>query len=76
MILILFAHKKCSFFHGSRYIMYGNSPEQLNSITTMNRKAFFWPLAAVLLTACEKGLDEDISGKKDANVILHFTQFG
>ena len=38
--------------------MYGNSPEQLNSITTMNRKALFWPLAAVLLTACEKGLDE------------------
>ena len=24
----------------------------------MNRKALFWPLAAVLLTACEKGLDE------------------
>jgi len=56
MILILFAHKKSSFFHGSRYIMYGNIPEQLNSITTMNRKALFWPLAAMLLTACEKGL--------------------
>ena len=51
-------HKNCSFCHGNRYIMYGNSPEQLNSITTMNRKALFWPLAAVLLTACEKGLDE------------------
>lgn len=24
----------------------------------MNRKALFWPLAAMLLTACEKGLDE------------------
>lgn len=24
----------------------------------MNKKVFFWPLAAVLLTACEKGLDE------------------
>ena len=60
-ILTLFAHKKCSFFHGSRYIMYGNSPEQLNSITTMNRKALFWPLAAMLLTACEKGLDEGIA---------------
>ena len=24
----------------------------------MNRKVLFWPLAAVLLTACEKGLDE------------------
>ena len=32
---------------------------------------------ALLMTACEKIiLDEDISGKKDANVILHFTQFG
>ena len=41
----------------------------------MNRKVLFWPLAAMLLTACEKGLDEDISGKKDANVILHFTQY-
>ena len=27
----------------------------------MNRKALFWPLAAVLLTACEKGLDEGIA---------------
>jgi hypothetical protein len=24
----------------------------------MNRKVLFWPLAAVLLTACEKGLDD------------------
>ena len=24
----------------------------------MNRKALFWPLAAVLLTACEKGLGD------------------
>ena len=23
----------------------------------MNRKFLFWPLAAMLLTACEKGLD-------------------
>ena len=60
-ILTLFAHKKCSFFHGSRYIMYGNIPEQLNSITTMNRKALFWPLAAVLLTACEKGLVDGVA---------------
>ena len=27
----------------------------------MNRKALFWPLAAVLLTACEKGLDEGVA---------------
>ena len=27
----------------------------------MNRKALFWPLAAMLLTACEKGLDEGIA---------------
>ena len=61
-ILTLFAHKKCSFFHGSRYIMYGNSPrKQLNSIKMMNRKVLFWPLAAMLLTACEKGLDEGVA---------------
>ena len=39
-ILTLFAHKSCSFFHGSRYIMYGNSPEQLNSITNDEQKSF------------------------------------
>ena len=50
--------------------MYGNIPEQFNSIKTMNRKVLFWPFlrsfgsktkverAAMLLTACEKGLDE------------------
>ena len=27
----------------------------------MNRKALFWPLAAVLLTACEKGLVDDVA---------------
>lgn len=27
----------------------------------MNRKVLFWPLAAMLLTACEKGLDEGIA---------------
>ena len=27
----------------------------------MNRKYLFWPLAAVLLTACEKGLVEDVA---------------
>ena len=40
------------------------------------KKILFFALA-LLMTACEKIiLDEDISGKKDANVILHFTQFG
>ena len=33
------AHK-LFFFHGSRYIMYGNSPEQLNSITNDEQKSF------------------------------------
>ena len=61
-ILTLFAHNNCSFFHGSRYIMYGNSPrKQLNSIKMMNRKVLFWPLAAVLLTACEKGLVDGVA---------------
>ena len=27
----------------------------------MNRKALFWPLAAVLLTACEKGLVDGVA---------------
>ena len=40
------------------------------------KKYLFFALA-LLMTGCEKIiLDEDISGKKDANVILHFTQFG
>lgn len=39
------------------------------------KKILFFALA-LLMTACEKPiLDEDISGKKDANVILHFTQY-
>ena len=39
------------------------------------KKILFFALA-LLMTACEKIiLDEDISGKKDANVILHFTQY-
>jgi len=29
---------------------------------TINRKILFWPLAAVLLTACEKGLDVGVDG--------------
>ena len=67
----LFAHKKCSFFHGSRYIMYGNSPEQLNSITTMNRKVLFWPLAAMLLTACEKGLVDGVADVAPAGQVMN-----
>ena len=27
-------------------------------ISIMNKKVLFWPLAAVLLTACERGLDD------------------
>ena len=39
------------------------------------KKILFFALA-LLMTACEKIiLDEDISGKKDANVILHFKQY-
>jgi hypothetical protein len=36
----------------------GIVPNNLIQLQTMNRKALFWPLAAMLLTACEKGLDE------------------
>jgi len=45
-----------------RYIGDGNSPrKQLNSIKMMNRKVLFWPLAAMLLTACEKGLVDGVA---------------
>ena len=36
----------------------GLVPNNLIQLQTMNRKALFWPLAAMLLTACEKGLVE------------------
>lgn len=37
----------------------------------MNRKALFWPLAAVLLTACEKGLVDDGSVGTDAGQVTN-----
>ena len=37
----------------------------------MNRKALFWPLAAVLLTACEKGLVDDGSVGADAGQVTN-----
>ena len=37
----------------------------------MNRKALFWPLAAVLLTACEKGLVDDGSVGADAGQVMN-----
>ena len=37
----------------------------------MNRKALFWPLAAVLLTACEKGLDEGIADVAPAGQVMN-----
>jgi hypothetical protein len=40
--------QKCSFFHGSRYIMYGNTPEQLNSITNDEQKSFVLAVLAFL----------------------------
>ena len=39
----------------------GIIPHNLNHLQTMNRKILFWPLAVVLLTACEKGLVEDVA---------------
>ena len=35
----------------------------------MNRKLLFWPLAAVLLETCEKGLEKDIADV--ANQVPH-----
>lgn len=47
---------------------------------TMNRKILFWPLAAVLLTACEKGLVDDIedvgSGQMANSVLQVRTRAG
>ncbi|MEE1162181.1 MAG: FimB/Mfa2 family fimbrial subunit [Lachnospiraceae bacterium] len=37
----------------------------------MNRKVLFWPLAAVLLTACEKGLDEGIADVAPAGQVTN-----
>ena len=34
----------------------------------MNRKVLFWPLAAVLLTACEKGL---VDGVADSEIYFN-----
>lgn len=46
----------------------------------MNRKILFWPLAAVLLTACEKGLVDDIedvgSGQMANSVLQVRTRAG
>ena len=37
----------------------------------MNRKILFWPLAAMLLTACEKGLDEGIADVAPAGQVTN-----
>ena len=37
----------------------------------MNRKVLFWPLAAMLLTACEKGLDEGIADVAPAGQVMN-----
>ena len=37
----------------------------------MNRKVLFWPLAAMLLTACEKGLDEGVADVAPAGQVTN-----
>ena len=49
----------------------GIVPNNLIQLQTMNRKALFWPLAAVLLTACEKGLDEGIADVAPAGQVMN-----
>ena len=49
----------------------GIVPNNLIQITTMNRKVLFWPLAAMLLTACEKGLDEGIADVAPAGQVTN-----
>ena len=39
----------------------GIVPNNLIQLQTMNRKVLFWPLAAMLLTACEKGLVDGVA---------------
>ena len=61
-ILTRFLCKILFNLYKKRYIVDGNSPKkQLNSIKMMNRKVLFWPLAAMLLTACEKGLVDGVA---------------
>ena len=49
----------------------GIVPNNLIQLQTMNRKALFWPLAAMLLTACEKGLDEGIADVAPAGQVMN-----
>ena len=71
-ILTRFLCKILFNLYRKRYIEDGNSPrKQLNSIKMMNRKVLFWPLAAMLLTACEKGLDEGIADVAPAGQVTN-----
>ncbi len=45
----------------------GIVPNNLIQLQTMNRKALFWPLAAMLLTACEKGLVDGVAAVAPTN---------
>ena len=51
----------CFLSKESVILRMGIVPNNLIQLQMMNRKVLFWPLAAVLLTACEKGLDEGIA---------------
>jgi len=60
-ILTLFAHKNVRFFTEAVILCMGIFPNNLIQLQTMNRKVLFWPLAAMLLTACEKGLVDGVA---------------
>ena len=49
------------FVKRSVILRMGIVPNNLIQLQTMNRKALFWPLAAMLLTACEKGLVDGVA---------------
>ena len=49
----------------------GIVPNNLIQLQTMNRKALFWPLAAVLLTACEKGLVDGVADVAPAGQVTN-----
>ena len=63
--------KNVPFFTEAVILCMGIVPNNLIQLQTMNRKALFWPLAAVLLTACEKGLDEGIADVAPAGQVTN-----
>ena len=56
--MLFWLNENVLFFTIAVILCMGIVPNNLIQLQTMNKKVLFWPLAAMLLTACEKGLDE------------------